>query len=177
VLRSRVVAVATLRRRTAGFMSCPSASGRSQCRVRGREDDARFAHFTGLPGTLGINGKQASVIWAGNDGSRRAWRTCAFCESARQHVGAGWTLAACAFAQQESSRPPRPGECFATNPIVRALSQRRSNHANSQASGAPRAGVKAQVSGAKGCGQPRAATRLWWANPIVHWGAKPDRPV
>ena len=32
-------------------------------------------------------------------GSRRASRACAFCEFARRHVGAGWTLAAHAFAQ------------------------------------------------------------------------------
>jgi hypothetical protein len=32
-------------------------------------------------------------------------RTRAFCESARQHVGAGWTLAALAFAQSRASAP------------------------------------------------------------------------
>jgi hypothetical protein len=36
---------------------------------------ARFRHLGGLRRTLGINGKQASLIWAGVDGDRRAWRT------------------------------------------------------------------------------------------------------
>ena len=48
-------------------------------------------------------GKQASAIWAAVRGSRRASRTCAFCECARQHVGAGRTVAALAFAQMRSS--------------------------------------------------------------------------
>ena len=64
------------------------------------EADARFRHLGALRRALGTNGKQASVIWAGVRGSRRAWRTCAFCESARQHAGVGWTLAALAFAQK-----------------------------------------------------------------------------
>ena len=65
---------------------------------RDRFDDSRH-----LRRTLASNGKQASAIWAGVRGSRRASRTCAFCECARQHVGAGWTLAALAFAQKEAS--------------------------------------------------------------------------
>ena len=53
-----------------------------------------------------FNGKQASAIWAAVRGSRRASRTCAFCECARQHLGAGRTLAALAFAQtQRCARP------------------------------------------------------------------------
>ena len=59
-----------------------------------------------------VNGNQASVIWAGIRGSRRAWRTCAFCESARQHAGAGWTLAALAFAQSRACRCPGPHDPF-----------------------------------------------------------------
>jgi hypothetical protein len=55
------------------------------------------------------NGKQASVIWAGVGGGRRVWRTCAFCECARQHVGAGWTVAALASAQKQPPARPRPG--------------------------------------------------------------------
>ena len=57
-----------------------------------------------------INGKQASAIWAGVRGSRRASRTCAFCECARQHVGAGWTLAALAFAQIQARGRRRRGD-------------------------------------------------------------------
>ena len=60
-----------------------------------RFDDSRHPHRT-----LASNGNQASVIWAGVGGGRRAFRTtCAFCECARQHVGAGWTGGALASAQ------------------------------------------------------------------------------
>ncbi len=59
-------------------------------------------------GRSASNGKQVSVIGAGIRDSRRAWRTRAFCECARQHVGAGWTLAALASAQQQVSDAPAP---------------------------------------------------------------------
>jgi hypothetical protein len=62
----------------------------------------RFRRLGRPPGALAFNGKQASAIWAEVRGGRRASRTCAFCECARQHVGAGWTLAALAFAQYQS---------------------------------------------------------------------------
>ncbi len=65
--------------------------------------DDRFDDLRHSRRTLASNGKQASVIWAGVGGGRRAWRTCAFCECARQHVGAGWTGAALASAQKEAS--------------------------------------------------------------------------
>ena len=61
--------------------------------------DDRFDDSRTLRRTLASNGKQASVIWAAIGGGRLAWRTCAFCECARQHVGAGWTVAALASAQ------------------------------------------------------------------------------
>ena len=64
-----------------------------------RFDDSRHPRRT-----LASNGKQASVIWAGVGGGPRAWRTCAFCECARQHVGAGWTVAALASAQERAWR-------------------------------------------------------------------------
>jgi len=67
-----------------------------------RFDDSRHPRRT-----LASNGKQASAIWAGVRGSRRASRTCALCECARQHVGAGWTLAALAFAHEQ---PPASAE-------------------------------------------------------------------
>ena len=54
--------------------------------------------------THAFNGKHASVIWVGIRGSRRAWRTSAFCESARQDADAGWTLAALALAQEQAPR-------------------------------------------------------------------------
>ena len=81
-----------------------------------RFDDSRHPRRT-----LASNGKQASVIGAGIRDSRRAWRTRAFCECARQHAGAGWTLAALASAhghQRDRRRAallvlcgkqPRPG--------------------------------------------------------------------
>ena len=68
------------------------------------DEDDRYHNSRRDRLTLACNGKQACVIWAGVGGSRRAWRTCAFCECARQHVGAGWTLAALAFAQREACR-------------------------------------------------------------------------
>ena len=55
----------------------------------------------------------------------RRWRTSAFCESARQQVGVGSTQPALAFAQQESSRPPRPDECSATEACARRREGRR----------------------------------------------------
>ena len=58
-----------------------------------------LANRAGFAGRLLATASRRPVIWAGIRGSRRAWRTCAFCESARQHGGAGWTLAAFAFAQ------------------------------------------------------------------------------
>jgi hypothetical protein len=66
------------------------------------------------------NQRQAGVrhLGPGDYGSRRAWRTCAFCESARQHVGAGWTLAARAIAQQQSSDPPRRDDCYAAEAVI-----------------------------------------------------------
>jgi len=70
--------------------------------VRAGKCGARFCHLGGSRRTPRINGKQTSVIWAGIRGSRRAWRTSAFCESARQHAGAGLTLAALAFAQEQA---------------------------------------------------------------------------
>jgi hypothetical protein len=66
------------------------------------EVDARFRRLGALRRALGTNGKQAPVILAGVGGSRRAWRTRAFYECARQHVGALWTLAALAFAQEHA---------------------------------------------------------------------------
>lgn len=47
-------------------------------------------------------------------GRRRppAWRTCAFCECARQHVGAGWTVAALASAQIQACAAWARHECF-----------------------------------------------------------------
>ncbi len=73
-----------------------------------RFDDSRHPRRT-----LASNGKQAYAVWPGVRGSRRASRTRAFCECARRHVGAGWTLAALAFAQMRaaarSSRSPNPG--------------------------------------------------------------------
>jgi hypothetical protein len=76
-------------------------------RVRSRSPttgaDLRFARPASDVATFEINGKHASVIWVGIRGSRRAWRTSAFCESARQDADAGWTLAALAFAQTEAS--------------------------------------------------------------------------
>jgi hypothetical protein len=67
----------------------------------GRADSPRSTCPRPSPRTSEINGKQTSVTWTGVLGSRRARRTSAFCESARQHVGVDWTLPALAFAQQE----------------------------------------------------------------------------
>ena len=86
------------------------------------EVDARFRHLGALRRALGINGKQASAIWAGIRGSRRAWRTCAFCESARQHAGAGLTLAALAFAQKRASR------LLAADPVAPLLPRQPQTH-------------------------------------------------
>ena len=82
-----------------------------------RFDDSRQPHRT-----LASNGKQASAIWAGVRGSRRASRTCAFCDCARQHVGAGWTLAALAFAQQQVSDAPTPEYRFARPDVAELAS-------------------------------------------------------
>jgi hypothetical protein len=71
--------------------------------------DARSCPSQRRARAIAINGKHASAIWAGVRGSRRASRTCAFCECARQHVGAGWTLAALAFAQIRASARACPG--------------------------------------------------------------------
>jgi hypothetical protein len=53
-------------------------------------------------GTIEFNGKQASVFWAGIRGSRRAWRTCAFCESARADPVSIGAFPAVAFAQKHA---------------------------------------------------------------------------
>jgi hypothetical protein len=67
------------------------------------------------------DGKQASVIWAGLRGSRWAWRACAFCESARQHAGAGWPLAALAFPQIRLRRSASAGRWIAAVDAERCL--------------------------------------------------------
>jgi hypothetical protein len=74
--------------------------------------DDRFDDSRPPRRTLASNGKQASVIWAGVRGGPRAWRTCAFCECARQHVGAGWTVAALASAQKHAQGTATGGDCF-----------------------------------------------------------------
>jgi hypothetical protein len=53
----------------------------------------------------------------------------------------------------------RPGVPIAAMPRVRSVPDTQ-NHADSQASGVPKAGVKAQVSGARSRGVPRAPARL-----------------
>jgi hypothetical protein len=58
------------------------------------DGDDRFDDSRHPRRTLAFNGKHAPVILAGVGGSRRAWRTRAFYECARHHVGALWTLAA-----------------------------------------------------------------------------------
>jgi hypothetical protein len=71
-----------------------------------RFDDSRHPRRT-----LASNGKQSSVMSTEVRDGREAWRTTPFCESARQHVGAGWTLAARAFAQTQrcgSAEPRQP---------------------------------------------------------------------
>jgi len=89
--------VSTLSNRAApltGVIAMPRKGAPAPTDADDRFDDSRHPRRT-----LPSNGKQASAIWAGVRGNRRASRTCAFCECARQHVGAGWTLAALAFAQ------------------------------------------------------------------------------
>jgi hypothetical protein len=61
--------------------------------------DDRFDDSRHRRRTLASNGKQASVIWSRRVAAVRRWRTSAFCESARQQVGVGWTQPALAFAQ------------------------------------------------------------------------------
>jgi hypothetical protein len=88
-----------------GEHSCAGVGRRDRFATHPSVSDGKadvFRHLGALRRALGINGKQASVILAGIRGSRRAWRTCAFCESARQHACAGWTLAALAFAHKRA---------------------------------------------------------------------------
>jgi hypothetical protein len=63
-----------------------------------------FAVMPARRGTIEFNGKQASVFWAGIRGSRRAWRTCAFCESARADPVSIGAFPAVAFAQTRADR-------------------------------------------------------------------------
>ena len=69
-----------------------------------RFDDSRHPRRT-----LGLQ-RQAGVRHrAGIRDSRRAWRTCAFCECARQHVGAGWTVAGSRFRPEAATSLRRAG--------------------------------------------------------------------
>jgi hypothetical protein len=72
--------------------------------------DDRFTIHATRAGRSASNGKQVSVIGAGIRDNRRARRTCAFCECARQHVGAGWDCG---------------GSRFRTDPSVRGLDSAR----------------------------------------------------
>ena len=80
--------------------------------------DDRFDDSRHLRRTLASNGKQASAIWAVVRGSRRASRTCAFCERARQHLGAGRTLSALAFAQEQARVGLLARYCFARSAVA-----------------------------------------------------------
>jgi hypothetical protein len=123
-------------------------------------------HDAGLCDSL--NGKQASAIWAGVRGSRRASRTCAFCECARQQVGAGRTLGALAFAQLRAHRsaPARPviGWAPTLDPLVLlsgiasrrslALSRERTSYAAGQMRHQP-------ILSGREPGGPDSGARIW----------------
>ncbi len=70
----------------------------------------------------------------GNDGSRRAWRTCAFCESARQHFGARLDPGRSRY------RPP----AVVTSAAIGLAFRRRVGAVNVLAGGPIRRGLQAQ---------------------------------
>ena len=113
----------------------PGALGHASERQPRRRRALAFRHLGCLRRTLGVHGKQAFVIWAGVGGGRRAWRTCAFCECARQRVGAGWTVAALASAQIQTCAGWARHDCFDSRgcsgfamPLPRTESWARAQH-------------------------------------------------